>query len=48
MIGDDYVDLADAILCGRVDGGETLAADKLQARYTVPLASWAATLASLR
>lgn len=32
---------------GMADAGETLAADKLQARYTVTLASWAAMLDEL-
>jgi hypothetical protein len=47
MIGDDYGDLADAVLRGAIIGGETLGADRLRARYTIRLASWETMLHGL-
>lgn len=47
MIGDDYIDLADAVLRGAIVGDEALGADRLRARYTIPLASWETMLRSL-
>jgi hypothetical protein len=47
MIGDDYGDLADAVLRGAIVGGEPLGADRLRARYTIRLASWERMLRGL-